>query len=648
MHGVRKDIERGSVSRERRKRIVAPACLQKESRLPHAAARGVRKQQKRAFLDAAVMAGAVLAAGFVTLMVFYLAAPHARALPGLFQFLSATWGDGLALPVMTGALVFAVGRLPAGPHELPVSIGAALLGASLGIATQVQWLRDSSPRLNWTLPRPHHFNVAGVYHAVFLTAMCALAAALWTAALLRFAQAPGRLAARRDAIAAVLLAALAGILFVTLLVADSIPDRSRASTATVTVAGVGVGLVLVVTALMAAARVIRAQRQRRLLTASRGDLDDAGTSDNTVTGVAERYAVVLRCGAVVTACVAGPIGPSQGVSLGLLSVVLVTLVCWAALFTGFVRRRGLPSALAVADAVVVLAVMLMQRHLVSAALIADGTSWTLVLASSTVFISQLILRRPWTGPGVAVMIAMAYGLTTPSLTAGPVILLVQAAVTRALMGLLRRGGRSADILVSHSVQAEREEQVRSGRRSDELEQYRRLHDTILATLTVVASGAVSRTSATLRNQAAGDLRVLASLPDLPLAAGHDMSDELIDLAAPLAEAALDSDITVRFSGSAGKAPRAVADAVTHSVSAALANVSRHAGTGVAQVQLKTRGHGVVATVCDQGRGFDAAAVLVSRRGIRESIIGRMESVGGAAEVISRPGEGTLVTLWWPA
>jgi len=123
---------------------------------------------------------------------------------------------------------------------------------------------------------------------------------------------------------------------------------------------------------------------------------------------------------------------------------------------------------------------------------------------------------------------------------------------------------------------------------------------------------------------------------------------LIDLAAPLAEAALDSDITVRFSGSAGKAPRAVADAVTHSVSAALANVSRHAGTGVAQVQLKTRGHGVVATVCDQGRGFDAAAVLVSRRGIRESIIGRMESVGGAAEVISRPGEGTLVTLWWPA
>jgi hypothetical protein len=616
--------------------------------LLHATARVVRNKQKRTFLNAVVCAGTVLAAGFFTLTVFYFAVPHARALPGLFNFLSATWGDGLALPVMTGALVFAIGRLSAGPQELPVSIGAGLLGASLGIATQVQWLRDSSPRLNWTFPRPHHFNVAGVYHAVFLTAMCALTAALWTLALLRFVLAPGRLAARRDAIVAGLLAASAGILFVVLLVADSLPDRSRASTATVTVACVGVGLVLVVIALLAAVRVIRAQRQRRALTASQGALDDAGTSDRAVTGVAERYAVVLRCGAVVTACIAGPIGPPQGLSPGLLAVVLATLACWAAFFTGIVRRRGLPSALAVADAVVVLAVVLLQRHLVSAALIADGTSWTLVLASSTVFVSQLILRRPWTGPGVAVVVAVAYGLTEPVLTAGPVILLVQAAVTRALMWLLRRGGRSADVLVAHSVQAEREEQVRSGRRSDELEQYRRLHDTILATLTVVASGAVSRTSATLRKQAASDLQVLASLPDLPLAAGHDLSGELIDLAGMLAETALASDITVRFSGSAGKAPRAVAEAVTHSVSAALANVSRHAGTGEAQVRLKTRDHGIVVTVCDQGRGFDAAAVLVSRRGIRESLIGRMESVGGAAEVTSRPGEGTLVTLWWPA
>jgi signal transduction histidine kinase len=308
----------------------------------------------------------------------------------------------------------------------------------------------------------------------------------------------------------------------------------------------------------------------------------------------------------------------------LLTAVLAALACWALLFTVIVRLRGLPSVLAVADAAVMVAVVLLQTHLVSAALIADNTSWTLVLASSTVFISQLTLRRWWTGPAVAVAVAVAYGLAQPGWTAGPLILLLQAAVTRTLMWQLRRGGRSADIAVADSARAEREEQVRAQRRADELEQYRRLHDTILATLTVVASGAVSRGSATLRDQAASDLKVLASLRGLPFTAVGDLSTEVIDLAGPLAEAALASDVTVRFSGSGAKAPEMVAEAITRSVSAALANVALYAGTGDAEVLLENRDHQVVVTVRDQGHGFDAAAVPSSRRGIRESIIGRME------------------------
>ncbi len=47
---------------------------------------------------------------------------------------------------------------------------------------------------------------------------------------------------------------------------------------------------------------------------------------------------------------------------------------------------------------------------------------------------------------------------------------------------------------------------------------------------------------------------------------------------------------------------------------------------------------------DRGPGFDPDAIPEDRRGVRESIIGRMERYGGKAEVRSEPGDGTEVEL----
>ena len=49
-------------------------------------------------------------------------------------------------------------------------------------------------------------------------------------------------------------------------------------------------------------------------------------------------------------------------------------------------------------------------------------------------------------------------------------------------------------------------------------------------------------------------------------------------------------------------------------------------------------------VRDRGPGFDPAAVPADRRGVRESIVGRMERHGGRARVTSAPGGGTEVEL----
>ena len=49
-------------------------------------------------------------------------------------------------------------------------------------------------------------------------------------------------------------------------------------------------------------------------------------------------------------------------------------------------------------------------------------------------------------------------------------------------------------------------------------------------------------------------------------------------------------------------------------------------------------------VRDRGPGFELAAVPEDRRGVRESIVGRMERHGGSARVTSNPGGGTEVEL----
>ena len=46
----------------------------------------------------------------------------------------------------------------------------------------------------------------------------------------------------------------------------------------------------------------------------------------------------------------------------------------------------------------------------------------------------------------------------------------------------------------------------------------------------------------------------------------------------------------------------------------------------------------------RGRGLISARVPTERRGVRDSIVGRMQAVGGHAEIDSVPGEGTEVAL----
>jgi signal transduction histidine kinase len=77
---------------------------------------------------------------------------------------------------------------------------------------------------------------------------------------------------------------------------------------------------------------------------------------------------------------------------------------------------------------------------------------------------------------------------------------------------------------------------------------------------------------------------------------------------------------------------------------AILNAAKFAGASRIDVYAEASAERAEVFVRDRGAGFDPAAVPADRRGVRESIVGRMERHGGRAQIRSQPGGGTEVEL----
>jgi signal transduction histidine kinase/phage shock protein PspC (stress-responsive transcriptional regulator) len=80
---------------------------------------------------------------------------------------------------------------------------------------------------------------------------------------------------------------------------------------------------------------------------------------------------------------------------------------------------------------------------------------------------------------------------------------------------------------------------------------------------------------------------------------------------------------------------------------ALVNAAKHAGVDSADLYSEVAPDHVSVFVRDRGAGFDPDAVPADRRGLRDSVTGRLERLGGKAVVRSAPGDGTEVELVLP-
>ena len=192
--------------------------------------------------------------------------------------------------------------------------------------------------------------------------------------------------------------------------------------------------------------------------------------------------------------------------------------------------------------------------------------------------------------------------------------------------------------LGRSLAAERAERVRSQERA---EMAAHLHDSVLQTLTLMQMRADDpREVAALARRQQRELRAW-------LAAGGEAGEDRF--AAALRAAAEEVEDAYRITVDVV----AVGDADLDEPAAALVAATREALTNAAKfaaeagpvsVYAEVGPEQIEAFVRDRGPGFDPDRLPEDRRGVRESIVGRMQRHGGTATIVSVPGSGTEVVL----
>jgi signal transduction histidine kinase len=184
---------------------------------------------------------------------------------------------------------------------------------------------------------------------------------------------------------------------------------------------------------------------------------------------------------------------------------------------------------------------------------------------------------------------------------------------------------------------ERRERVRLDERA---EVAAHLHDSVLQTLALMQRTDDPRRMAMLARQQERELRGWLYGDEEP-ATSETLRQALEGLAARIEEThQVPVDVVT-----AGDLP--LNDSLRAMVAAAgeaITNAVRHSGSALVSVFAEVEGSNADVYISDQGVGFHPEAIPSDRRGISESIVGRMQRQGGSGFVHSEPGEGTEVHL----
>ena len=187
---------------------------------------------------------------------------------------------------------------------------------------------------------------------------------------------------------------------------------------------------------------------------------------------------------------------------------------------------------------------------------------------------------------------------------------------------------------------ERSSRVRSEARA---EMAAHLHDSVLQTLALIQRAKTAREMKSLARTQERELRAWL-YGRAPEAAGSRLRDA-VDAMAGRVEQQHQVSVEVVVVGDADLDERV--RALVNACAEAMTNAAMHSGATHISLYVEVEPDTVTAFVRDQGAGFDPSSVPGDRRGIADSIVGRIERHGGSAEIHSRPGAGTEIVLRLP-
>lgn len=184
---------------------------------------------------------------------------------------------------------------------------------------------------------------------------------------------------------------------------------------------------------------------------------------------------------------------------------------------------------------------------------------------------------------------------------------------------------------------ERQRRIRADARAD---MAAHLHDSVLQTLALVQGSDDPVRIAALARRQERELRNW-------LYGGNRESDPSTVKAAveQLAGGVEDRHGVVIDVVAVGDAPLDPAkESLVAAVGEAMTNAARWSGCPTVSVYVEATPDAIEVFVRDRGAGFEPDRVDDGRHGIRESIRGRLERIGGCSEILSSPGNGTEVRL----